>query len=381
MNKYIALTFFSALIFAFTSCRPEADLEPTASETFIKLKGDPIYALEAVDAKMHPDGSLILLADAIDVENNLTKPALLKVDINGVTIWKNIIETEQKSYSLTIESDGNYIICGEIPGGNTKFNVIKVSDAGSITASYTNSYLFRAKGCAVYDNKIYVTGEGPGTNNWIKPSVVELSSNLDSLFFNQYQGDFINISNNSFYKINNGDPTMVFALNSFKSGKAEISYSEIFNSSAQTSATYPDLETEYVMKNFTNLFDKEYAITGNSGNDMYYARVSTGSKGGTIAFEKIKSNTDATAIAHHFTGIIIGGSYYGDASKGEEDIYFAKINTEGDISYEKIYGGSASDRLKTIIALPNGTLLIYGDTSLGDIRNLILLKTDINGEL
>ncbi len=83
-------------------------------------------------------------------------------------------------------------------------------------------------------------------------------------------------------------------------------------------------------------------------------------------------------------GFVIAGNNNDDNPTGgvEEDVYLLKIDNQGNLIWEKTYGGDGKDFGYTVIQTSDGGLAIVGETeSYGSgSRDIYLIKTDENGD-
>ena len=118
--------------------------------------------------------------------------------------------------------------------------------------------------------------------------------------------------------------------------------------------------------------------TPNGGTDVYLAKLDSN---GNVVWEKTyggQSNDTGASIVKTSDGYIIVGSTtsYGTDS----DIYVIKVDNNGNEIWINHYGGSGGDTGSKIIATKDGNYAIVGTTSsFGDQFDLYLLKLDGNG--
>ncbi len=130
-----------------------------------------------------------------------------------------------------------------------------------------------------------------------------------------------------------------------------------------------------VIAGYTNSF-------GHGGYDMYV--IKTNKLGDTVWTKTYGgSNWDfAYSIDTTTDGgyIIAGGTYsYG---KGNEDMYLIKINSSGDTTWTKTYGGINDDEIKSVKHTSDGGYILTGSTkSFGDTNgDIYTIKTNDMGD-
>jgi hypothetical protein len=88
----------------------------------------------------------------------------------------------------------------------------------------------------------------------------------------------------------------------------------------------------------------------------------------------------ANSLAAVDDGYVIVGSTksYGDPSKF--DVYLVKTDLEGDLTWEKHYGEADDDQGKSVIPVSDGYVITGYTSSIGNFyKDVYLLKTDLNG--
>jgi len=110
----------------------------------------------------------------------------------------------------------------------------------------------------------------------------------------------------------------------------------------------------------------EDIINSNSGDDILLTKIN---KEGELVWQKVyggSSNEYPVTIIKDFYGrIYIGASTYSDdgdiqsGNKGGTDAWIIKLDTSGTILWERTYGGSKSDYSGNLIYLENGNILLY----------------------
>lgn len=77
------------------------------------------------------------------------------------------------------------------------------------------------------------------------------------------------------------------------------------------------------------------------------------------------------------------------SNKGDSDYWITRLDNEGNVIWQKLYGGNARDRANEIAKTPEGNILVTGYTrsNNGDVKgfhgnyDIWLLKLNENGEL
>jgi hypothetical protein len=127
----------------------------------------------------------------------------------------------------------------------------------------------------------------------------------------------------------------------------------------------------YLLAGFTKSNDGD--VTGNHGNADYWLVKLSAS--GTLEWQKTfgGSNDDYaySVLQTEDLGIVIAGyttSTDGDVTtnQGYSDCWIIKLTAEGNIAWQKTFGGSGGDSATNIKATPDGGYIISGETSSAD---------------
>ncbi|WP_282784246.1 PQQ-binding-like beta-propeller repeat protein [Phaeodactylibacter xiamenensis] len=129
--------------------------------------------------------------------------------------------------------------------------------------------------------------------------------------------------------------------------------------------------------------DDEIMVSFSSGNDVVLIRMDTA---GNIIWERkfegerldISVGGIQTLDGHYL--LLANTSSYGN---GEFDVMLTKVDRQGEIIWDKVYGGTESDAAFKVVEKANGDLLVLGNvkreiTSLSE-TNLFILETDSEG--
>lgn len=120
---------------------------------------------------------------------------------------------------------------------------------------------------------------------------------------------------------------------------------------------------------------------GNGGSDSYILKFD---ENGEKIWEKTyggKGDEETSFIIKAKDGGFIAVGFTTSETSGC-DIYILKIDEEGEVIWEKTFGGSGDDNAYSICESFDGGYIIVGETTsfTGDINNVYILKIDENGE-
>lgn len=135
--------------------------------------------------------------------------------------------------------------------------------------------------------------------------------------------------------------------------------------------------------------DGGYAIIGTAQNpnndnslDLYLAKVSAS---GSLEWDEYYGGTNLDRgfdLVELDNGDLILCGATRSFGAGSDDVYYLRTNSQGDVTWEKYWGGLTGDLGKGIVYDGNNTLAISGKSETQTIPqgNMLLLKTDLNGE-
>ncbi len=295
---------------------------------------------------------------------------VVKLNSIGDIEWEKSIGTIDNDYSLSIEqtSDGGYIVVGltgtPITGSNSLFYVVKLFSNGNI--QWQNTF-----GGSNFDfaRRVKETNDG----GFIIAGTV--FSNDGDVSVQYGNGDFWII------KISNiGD--LIWEKSYGGSAFDELSDIQLTNDGG------------YIIVGTTASVDGD--VTNNNGSfDVWVIKVSSE---GALLWEKtyggsgvdnaqsVKQNIDGTFIVVAHTN-----SNDGDVSEpiGASDFWVIKLNENGNLIWEKTYGGTQTDAARYVQLTNDGNIVVVGFTKSNDVdvtnnqgdKDVWIIKIDQNGEL
>jgi hypothetical protein len=134
-------------------------------------------------------------------------------------------------------------------------------------------------------------------------------------------------------------------------------------------------DSGYILSGYSN-------SGGNGGYDGWVYRID---KNGDSLWSKYIGTSDwdffYDVAPTSDSGFILAGGTYG-AGQGDEDMYFVKLNSNGNILWEKTYGGIKPDEAKAVIETGDTMLAAVGYSySLGDsLGDSWILRMNSNGD-
>jgi hypothetical protein len=128
-----------------------------------------------------------------------------------------------------------------------------------------------------------------------------------------------------------------------------------------------------------------WAITGSTNKDgdtdIYYLKVSNNSD--VIFSQSINmdgSNDEGNSICEsHDRSLVILGTVESEAT--QKDLYLTKVDLAGTQLWDFKYGGADDQAGASVRQLTDGSYLIFGTTSYGRVKKLMLMKVNQDGKL
>lgn len=348
--------------------------------------------------------------DITDKTNKSFNFWLLKYSPEGILEWQKNYGglNDDRGFGLVQTPDGGYALLGHntssdgdatVNAGNTDLWVIKVNATGSILWQKSHGYIgsdYGAKIINTSDNGLLLTGvidvtssEGAGNDRknhaggdyW----AIKLNSNGDKLWRRYYggtlseitgsvietkEGDFVisGTSDSPDVDISNNKGTYdiwVVKINSTGTILWEKNFggSQIDNGFGVTHTT----DGNYLILGDTRSSDKDVAFNNGSA-DIWALKIDPN---GNIIWKKTIGGSSFD-VGRSVCQAKEGGFYIAGSSrsvdgnittnKGQNDALILKISNEGNLEWQKTFGGNGIDFLYGITQLPNGNIIAVGDS-------------------
>ena len=330
------ILFAIAFLMTFT---PFISLHAQWVKTYGGNKGDNVLLIQQTK-----DGGYIVAGDSNSSGTQYYDLLLLKLDSDGAIEWQNYYRSSYYKNLLSIEqtNDGGYLVgCnGRSFSQEYEIWIIKLNSTGAIEGQFC---LGRATDNIVYcfqqtSGRGFVLGgaysslEGEKNNIWIS----KLSSTADIVWQRLYSG----------------------------------SDDDSLRSIKQTS------DGAYIVGGNTLSF-------GAQGNDIWVLKLSSE---GDIEWQRTYGGVDDDSISciqqASDGGYIIGGDTRSFGA-GEDDVWIIKLNSSGEIEWQRTYGGSNEDFIYNIRQTNDGGYIVGGNTqSFGaGAKDFWILKLNPSGNI
>jgi len=329
---------------------------------------------------------------------------IVKLNAIGNIEWERSIGTIDNDYSYGIEqtSDGGYIavgLTGNALGGNTYFYVVKLFPNGDIQWENTfgGSQMDVATSVKQASDGGYIVtgfsessdGDISSSNGWLDFWVIKISSTGDLIWEKTFggtgidqstdiqltsDGGFIVVgtttSNNGDVSSNNGDYDFwIIKISNIGDLIWEKTYGgtgeDVARSVKQTN------DGSFIVAGFTKSSDGD--VSNLIGEEDFW--VIKLSENGNLIWEKTFGGTQSDTAWYvqlsSDNNIIVVGSTYSDdgdvsINQGGEDVWVIKISQNGDLHWEKTIGGSGDEAGRSIQETNDGGIIISGYTFSND---------------
>ncbi|MCK4645885.1 MAG: hypothetical protein KAU46_06505 [Candidatus Aminicenantes bacterium] len=320
---------------------------------------------------------------------------IIKLGTTGDVEWQRIYGGEYKdvAYSIQQTADGGYIVAGFISivfGGETDVWVLKLNSIGDIEwrRAYGGSNSDMAKSVQQTDDGGYiVAGQtssfGSGESDGL---ILKLSSNGDVEWQKTYGGSDVE-SVESIKQTNDGGYVAAGSTNSSGAGWSDILILKLdSNGDIEWQQTYGETSGDgaysiqqtsdggYIVAGFTYSF-------GAGERDFWVLKLSSN---GNVEWQRSyggANNDTAHSIQQTADGGYVAAGYTYSFGAGRDDFWVLKLDRVGNVEWEHTYGGSSWDRAFSIQQISGGGYLVSGYTwSYGDgLSDFFVIKIDPTG--
>jgi hypothetical protein len=388
------------------ACKTESDVTP-AEGTFIRYFGSENNHTAVL--AMEVDNGYTLLSN-LDIQIDLiftNKIQLTRTDPNGNLLWEKsypAFEQTLKTVSLKASSfiplaNSGYLIVGDSikANGSTDLLLLFLDPEGAVQKMATISLenlptsTKSLHGRAVIqdsDGNYLILGkiEGDGTNDMY---VAKYSSQtLQPMWERKYGAGTSSLINRLYLDSNN----LLWAGSVLTSDKYDVRIVRAAENSQLPSKgsplTTPDIDEH--ANDFCEAFGGWF-ITGSTNkdvdDDIYYAKVSSNLEkifSGSIRMTGATDEGNSICQASDGSIIILGTV---ESGTNQKDLFITKIDANGVLTDDGNpiwgfnYGGSDDQVGASVRELSDKSFLIFGTTSFGRVKKLILMKVTKDGTL
>jgi len=354
--------------------------------SFTQVEGSVTYSIK-------PSSSDYLFSP---VERNITTcdQVVAEQNFSGTTTWARAYQ-RFTALALDITPDGDYILVGSGVYGQVSHDawILKINDLGKVL--WQKRYDF-ADAVAEQITSVQVTSDGgyimagtfrvsiTGDNFW----VLRLDSSGNILWQKSYVGAgyesraFIQATSDGGYvmsgnsgSLSDGYEAIVIRLDS----SGNILWQKSYSGFALPTYHYEIHQTSddgYILAGDTTSF-------GAASSDLLLLKLDSA---GDILWQKIYGGTRfeyESSVQQTADGGYILTGITSSFGAGIHSLWLLKLDSAGDIQWQKTYGGTGQELHPSILQTIDGGYILVGDTtSFGaGSRDLLLLKLDSNGNV
>jgi uncharacterized delta-60 repeat protein len=290
--------------------------------------------------------------------------------------------TDEAHYILQT-TDGGYIVAGytnSFGAGFYNFWILKLNSAGNIEwqktyggGDYDKAYSIQQTNDGGYIVLGNTESFGAGGQDiW----VLKLSSEGDIEWQKTYGGSDADEAH-SILQTSDGGYIVAGYTNSFGAGwydfwvlkfssDGDIEWQKAYGGSSDDIAhsIQQTSDGRYIVVGETNSF-------GAGGVDIWILKLSSG---GDVEWQKAlggSSDDIAYCIQHTIDGRYIVAGYTGSFGAGDYDFWISKFSSDGDVEWQKTYGGSSDDIAHSIQQTSDGGYIVAGSYIVSSSTNLI----------
>jgi hypothetical protein len=417
------------------ACNNIEDAKPENRNTFIRFyeAAHNVYGITAEEV----DGGFVILGNEL-LANGNQNSLFIRTNEYGEKIADDVVLPDGYAKGLKVTSDGYYII-GDSIKSNLESSDISVYDlvvysarlfkldlTGTIVKKVVladkknSSNITDIHGGSVTlsaQNEVIVLGsfKNAGLSTTERPYLAALDpSSLDTIWSKTYDvldRDYVN--SKSLHIAPSGKIIWATALlkenQNFSRSYLGIPYIQE-NSTFENFSQYGEQTDQQLYANDIQPSESvafgygvigTYASPTGANGNMFFIRVNQQGniiEGSERYFDGERFLTDNTSVNAEVSssddtgdaltstrdgGFILAGTVLTTPSlgKGGKDILLVKIDSQGNVQWTKVLGGSGNETVNSIRETSDGGLLICGSNDLSGLSSIFIMKTDMNGEL
>jgi len=297
------------------------------------------------DSSEASEGAHMITVEAVDKTGNVrTKSVTGIMDKIKDISWQKIFGGEDSDGANSIQqtTDGGYIVAGS---------------TYSFGSGYTDVYILKLN--------------SNGEVEWQKTLGGEYDDEANSIQQTTDGGYIVAGWTNSF---GSGEDIYILKLDS----KGEVQWQKTFGGKYNDEANSIQQTTDggYIVAGWTNSFGSGYT-------DVYILKLNAK---GEVEWQKTfggERDDEANSIQQTTDGEYIVAGWTNSLGSGEQDVYILKLNSNGEVEWQKTLGGEYDDEANSIQQTKDGGYIVAGWTySFGSGgEDAYILKLNSNGEV
>lgn len=408
------LYFLPFLLLA--SCFSEEKVDIGSSSTFIRYYNGGYNDVPVTIAKTTDSGYIIL--SNMQLNDGRFKIKLIKTDLEGNNIWTKIYPEfnttatasllSRRAFGLLVLADGSYVLTGEDINSTNQSQamVMTVGSEGNETKVKIYSFGGSVRGKAITENTSNgATGYivlGEVDNNKDNMVVAEINkSDLNQKWVRSY-GSGESILTNKLFLDAKG--SVFFGGTVRRDGKTDVRLVKTIQDSQNTDFDLPIGNPAFNESgNDICRFGFGFAVIGTTNekdgaegeNSIYFQRLAENGRqnGNRVTFSaftpdgtEVPGSKEGNALAVTQDGGLLLATTVPSSEalgfgRGGKDLYLIKIDAFGTITWQKDIGSRNDDISVATLQADDGGYIILAGTTLAGLKTIMLLKTDINGDI
>ena len=321
------------------------------------------------DIQETPDGGFIVVGESSSSDGDLTSNQgsfdfwVFKVDVNGLVEWSASYggSNDDKARAVCVTADQGFIVVGD-----------SRSDDGDVSGNYGADDVWVIKLDAT-GNLVWEMHYG-GSGGEDAAGIIQIAGG-EYIVLSGTESDDFDVSENYSLQANDdenddGEDCWVLKLDAI----GQIIWEQNFGGTGEESP-----------EELVKIDDQKYLICGRTSSQDIDITDSNGSNDGWV----IQINDQAELVWSNALGgsesdwiygitldptggyIFVGSSKSGDGevaqNYGGHDVWLGKLSVEGELLWEKNFGGTNDERARSIDLLENGQILFAGHSLSSDI--------------
>ncbi len=346
------------------------------------------------DSSKATEGTHTITVEALDKSGNVGKKSVTGVmdKIKDIS-WQKTFGGQSVDVANSIQqtTDGGYIVAGYSSGD---VYILKMNAKGEVQWQKTfgveeddeaNSIQQTKDGGYIVAGWTYYFGSGWQDDVYI----LKLNSKGEVQWQKTFGGEYDDDVANSIQQTKDGGYIVAGWTESFGSGykdvyilklnaKGDLEWQKTFGGGDSDVANSIQQTTDggYIVAGCTKSF-------GSGGEDVYILKLNST---GEIEWQKTfggKADDEANSIQQTKDGGYIVAGWTDSFGSGYEDVYILKLNSKGEVEWQKMFGGRKDDVANSIQQTMDGGYIVAGWTkSFGSgYGDVYILKLDSKGDL
>ncbi len=343
------------------------------------------------------DGGYIVAGNSSMLGDQYSNTLIIKIDREGQEEWKKnytFSGTDQIN-SINILNDGSFIITGFITHSSKDVLILKLDSFGDIVWHESFGTEYDEEGHSIDitpDESFVISGEIFDETGFSDLLLLKFDESGEIIFHKTFGGieEELNLTNRNDYGYSvfctNDDGFIMTGItrsNGDSNGDVWLIKTDINGDTLWTN-TFGSNSTTESGRSVKQTNDGEYIIVGHtngfgSGDDAYLIKVdSVGNELWSRAYGGENTDKGRNVVQTTDQGYLISGWTDSYDNNGDYDFWLVKTDPNGNIDWNKTYGGNSDDRgLWAIETLDSGYIISgFSNSTSNNIPDILLIKTD-----